>query len=1171
MRSSGNPVTATIPNRHDEWQAPGPQAVPIWFYIYRKKNLTYLTLNARLILPPTPSNSLDMADPDPAAPQARQAPRKQRDFEDRYKDKDAPGVSFRAGLPHYRNAETVEAYNASGSKLGVDSLLAFRVLPILDLPTEDVIPDYPDKKPTRPGLRETMLNYLCAATADDLGLVTVADLPSDDSRLLYRQELIMEEKEEALGSGLELARATTIDASSMTNFLGNPFLLVFTALRDLRSRLLAEECEDLYDGRSVEKSAEANEDKAERGSEELLHRLVEVILLYFAQETDEDWFRSTAAASSHQVDLLWDRTENLPVPQRKNKTSKPIPKETPAPAPNTAMIVEEAEENTEISDALEEERPVDGTNPPTILRFTAADDGYLYLSRAGKTSGSNRWSDIPIVRYEAKRLDLSGFKTPKEQLADFAEKNAKKKGKKKKGADKDEGDKKTTGKIEEEDAMRPGDLKIIAQQFAEMLTGIYANVKYANDATRKENARQLAKLQFTTDLTRLERIKQTLADKKSDQKEMKLLKMETRRTAVEKSKRAKEDSVAQKTLAAETALGNRGGVGSRLSAAQKVLVANGGAEKVLAQKVTKPPPSVVTNIQKQRLTPKAANGRGTKQEQLEVKQRLSMKKRAGNQKLEEKKSKLAEAIEMTPIMKYLDQEAFNIRIRHTYLSISRVVTPEAYLKAVRTKSRLDHDVGFIEFKRTKEFNLLDADGRRSAGEAIWALLVHLHSGKTKIGRLQGASKEGQALYGGSVEQPRALPTQRYPPRGIKNLGLSCYANSVIQGISAAISLRHLQMLAKPAEPAGNLETLVKQPDPLAKPVLAMFLHTVATLIGGPLDAEAMDISPLLNLIPGFTGNRQEDPSEFLIYLVDRIREVSGMKDLFAFNQSFTQMCTECRTITTQAANATELIPHVQPQKTTYKIVDLLQEAFALKRIDDKFTCPAKCDSASADERMSLDTLPRVLVVQLQRTRHFFPGRPPTDSEPDNGVTEHVLKGILAARTNYQDAEKEWRAAWRKKNPCAATTGKEWEKEFTAFRNGQGGYIAAKNETPVDVFSEDKKSFQIVQLSAGSGAAKKESLYELYALICHIGTIEGGHYVAYVRHDKNAQSEWYLCDDSTRSAPLDLAKLATELEAKKHDYKFIPTGKGGKTETKYYWKEGKQGSIRMLFYRRVGNA
>ena len=28
------------------------------------------------------------------------------------------------------------------------------------------------------------------------------------------------------------------------------------------------------------------------------------------------------------------------------------------------------------------------------------DDGYLYLSRAGKYSGSNRYSKLPIVRYE---------------------------------------------------------------------------------------------------------------------------------------------------------------------------------------------------------------------------------------------------------------------------------------------------------------------------------------------------------------------------------------------------------------------------------------------------------------------------------------------------------------------------------------------------------------------------------------------------------------------------------------------------------------------------------------------------------------------------------------------------------------------------------------------------
>ena len=34
-------------------------------------------------------------------------------------------------------------------------------------------------------------------------------------------------------------------------------------------------------------------------------------------------------------------------------------------------------------------------------------------------------------------------------------------------------------------------------------------------------------------------------------------------------------------------------------------------------------------------------------------------------------------------------------------------------------------------------------------------------------------------------------------------------------------------------------------------------------------------------------------------------------------------------------------------------------------------------------------------------------------------------------------------------------------------------------------------------------------YYLVALISHIGSIEGGHYVAYIKHN----DKWYKCDDS----------------------------------------------------------
>ncbi|KAG5644905.1 hypothetical protein DXG03_007457 [Asterophora parasitica] len=1031
-----------------------------------------------------------MAAPALPAPAARPPPRTQRDFTARYRE--AQGISFRAGLPHYRNAEAREGYNTSGSRLGVEALLAFRVLPMLDLPPQDVIPGYPvpDEEPKRPGFREIMLKYLRAASASQLEHVAVADLPADDPMLMYREELMKLEKRLSPESAAEVTPATTITPSSMTNFLNNPFCLVFTAIRDLRSRLLAEEFEDPYDGLTGKKSAEEDEDKAERGSEELLHRLMEVILLFFAQQTGVDWMRSTAAASSHHLNLIWDPTEQLPIPKRRGKASNPILqdqardeieeeeeereeedddflKEQPAAPRNTDAIEEEEEQREEEHDDFPEERntdaieedaetipgestaPAPATSGPTqsppkvpsaILQCTAADDGYLYLSRAGKTTGSNRWSNVPIVRYEAKRLDLSGFKLLK-TAEERAKEKAAEKAKKKKAAaaakkqmdteETSDEDETSDSEIEEETSkdsviMKPGDLTITAQQYAEMLTGIYINARYADDVEQKKLARKIEQQQYEP--TRLESIEAAKAQKEAEKQQAEQLKLDQKRIANENAAKAREDSFMRKDLAAEEAraakaLGRRGGAGSKLTTAQKHFATNGGAAKVVAQKGSKEPTFVMKKIQKTRFTPKS-NARGTK--------KMSIAK----QKAEKIKGK---AMRSKKILPYTDQEAFNIRMRHTYLSISHIETPAAYLTAVVTKPRLDSGPNepVVEFRQTKEFNLLHPEDRYNAGKAIWALLTYLHYGKTKIGRLQGASKNALALYNTSGDAGSdtnteeeteedikiTVPEKRYPPRGIRNpFAASCYANSVIQGISAAISLRNLRTFVDP-------EILVEQePSKISRTIFARFLEAITTLIRGPPD-EAID-----------------------------------------------------------------------------------------------------CKSVTADERMALGSLPPVLVVQLQRLRRFSVVKPPTASEPDNGVPPKTLQKIIRARKAYETAEKDWKANWTKKNPGVAITSPKWAQDFKAFKNKKGGsYIVAKNETPLDLFSsvqEPEKSFQVVQLSSFDG---KQCFYELYAFICHKGDAQQGHYVAFVRHDEQTQdkrrtSSWYLCNDSERSKPLNLKDL-----------------------------------------------
>lgn len=104
----------------------------------------------------------------------------------------------------------------------------------------------------------------------------------------------MEAEQRGQGSSFDTTRhATTLEVRPMTAFKYNSFCAVFSMIRaNLRARRLAEKY-----GHPTEKSlgsttTEEYENKPERGSEQLLHRLMDGILLFFAEETcGEDWLR----------------------------------------------------------------------------------------------------------------------------------------------------------------------------------------------------------------------------------------------------------------------------------------------------------------------------------------------------------------------------------------------------------------------------------------------------------------------------------------------------------------------------------------------------------------------------------------------------------------------------------------------------------------------------------------------------------------------------------------------------------------------------------------------------------------------------------------------------------------------------------------------------------------
>lgn len=96
---------------------------------------------------------------------------------------------------------------------------------------------------------------------------------------------------------------TALELRSLTRYLNNPFIRVFTGLCNHHAHMLAEESEDL--DISTAMSAEGADNTLEQESEEILHRLMETILLYFSSHTQgKDWLRRFGLPTIPQHGLL---------------------------------------------------------------------------------------------------------------------------------------------------------------------------------------------------------------------------------------------------------------------------------------------------------------------------------------------------------------------------------------------------------------------------------------------------------------------------------------------------------------------------------------------------------------------------------------------------------------------------------------------------------------------------------------------------------------------------------------------------------------------------------------------------------------------------------------------------------------------------------------------------
>ncbi|CAJ0915485.1 4802_t:CDS:10 [Entrophospora sp. SA101] len=345
--------------------------------------------------------------------------------------------------------------------------------------------------------------------------------------------------------------------------------------------------------------------------------------------------------------------------------------------------------------------------------------------------------------------------------------------------------------------------------------------------------------------------------------------------------------------------------------------------------------------------------------------------------------------------------------------------------------------------------------------------------------------------------------------GLKNLGNTCFMNSIIQCLSGTIPFARYFL-------DGSYKYHINKVNPLGtKGALA---DAFATLIRVLWNGQYPIVSPVTfkqaigKFAPHFSGTDQQDSQEFLAYLLDGLhedlnivkakpniraltrKEEESMEDLpiqiasvlewdrymmrnssivvSLFQGQFRNQlkCLSCKKTST-TYNTFMYLSLPIPKTKKKNSIDLLQclNAFVKEEILEKenaWNCPrCKCFQR-ATKRLSISRLPDVLLIHLKRFSFKGPFRDKVET-----LVNFPLKKL----------------------------------DLTS-------YVPPPIPQPVNIPGKNtSESSNTDDESINSLQQVGPFIYDLYAVSNHYGGLNGGHYTACVRN--GFKNEWYNFDDS----------------------------------------------------------